>query len=61
MPLLYGKPVVIGSRSSLEVFEDSNLFKYAPYDFIKITPSHLQLLQPTIKEAGSKWLTKKNW
>ena len=48
MPLLSGKSVVIGSKQSFEVFEDENLLKYAPYDFIKLTPSHLPLLEPVM-------------
>ena len=58
MPLLFGKSVVIASGQSLEVFEDNNLHKYAPYDFIKITPSHLELLQPKMKTPDKKLLTK---
>ena len=52
MPLLAGKAVVIGSKGSVDVFEDSNLQKYAPYDFLKITPSHLASLY---KNAMCKW------
>lgn len=52
MPLMAGKSIVIGSQQSAEVFEDSNLWKYAPYDFIKLTPSHLPLLEPVF-EKGS--------
>ncbi|HET9279981.1 MAG TPA: amino acid adenylation domain-containing protein, partial [Flavitalea sp.] len=59
MPLISGKSVIIGSKQSIDVFDDENLVKYAPYDFIKITPSHLQLLQPTIKGRNKGWLTKK--
>ncbi len=58
MPLVNGKALVIGKGSSLEVFEDSNLWKHAPYDFIKITPSHLELLETTTRE-GQEWLTNK--
>jgi amino acid adenylation domain-containing protein/non-ribosomal peptide synthase protein (TIGR01720 family)/FkbM family methyltransferase len=53
LPLLAGKSIVIGSRQSVEVFEDSNLWQYAPYDFIKLTPSHLPLLESVI-EAGEE-------
>jgi amino acid adenylation domain-containing protein len=59
MPLLSGKYIVLGSGDSLEVFTDRNLEKYAPYDFIKITPSHLGLLPTTFKSAGGSWLTGK--
>jgi amino acid adenylation domain-containing protein/non-ribosomal peptide synthase protein (TIGR01720 family)/FkbM family methyltransferase len=59
MPLLAGRLVVIGSKESVDVFEDSNLQKYAPYDFIKITPSHLTLLQPKMKMPSGRLLTQK--
>ena len=59
MPLIEGKAVIIGSKDSVDVFEDENLFKYAPYDFLKITPSHLQLLQPTLRYNPEQWLTKR--
>ena len=59
MPLLCGKSIVIGSKQSVEIFEDRNLQKYAPYDFIKITPSHLELLQNRMKMPNGGLLTKK--
>jgi amino acid adenylation domain-containing protein len=59
MPLLSGKSVILGSKQALEVFEDSNLHKYAPYNFIKITPSHLELLRSTVEGISGNWLTKK--
>lgn len=49
MPLIFGKSIVIGSKQSVEVFDDINFHKYAPYDFLKITPSHLELLQSRIR------------
>jgi aryl carrier-like protein len=59
MPLINGKQIVIGSKKSFDVFEDPNLEKYAPYDFIKITPSHLELLHPKMKIYNGDLLTKK--
>jgi amino acid adenylation domain-containing protein len=59
MPLISGKLLVIGSKQSVDVFEDINLLKYAPYDFIKITPAHLELLQPKFKAFGKGLLTEK--
>ncbi|MEO7583966.1 MAG: non-ribosomal peptide synthase/polyketide synthase [Ferruginibacter sp.] len=59
MPLLAGKPVVISSKASLDVFEDANLHKYAPYDFIKITPAHLALIQPVMQTPNGTLLTKR--
>lgn len=59
LPLITGKSVVIGSKSSLETFEDENFWKYAPYDFIKATPAHLELLAETIIDRNNEWVTKK--
>jgi amino acid adenylation domain-containing protein/FkbM family methyltransferase len=59
MPLISGKSVVVGSKQSVEVFEDSNLWKYAPYAFIKLTPSHLPLLEHSITINNDQWLTDK--
>ncbi|MBC7875213.1 MAG: AMP-binding protein, partial [Ferruginibacter sp.] len=59
MPLLFGKSIIIGSKQSVDIFEDNNLLKYAPYDFIKITPSHLELLQPKFKAFNPGILTEK--
>ncbi|HET9277015.1 MAG TPA: amino acid adenylation domain-containing protein, partial [Flavitalea sp.] len=59
MPLLFGKSIVIGSKQSINIFEDPNLQKYAPYDFIKITPSHLELLQPKMRTDYGSLLTRK--
>ena len=59
MPLLAGKLVVIGSKQSAGVFEDPNLWKYAPYDFLKITPSHLEILQHTIQNENGQLLTNR--
>jgi non-ribosomal peptide synthetase component F len=59
MPLLSGKSIVIGSGQSVDIFEDSNLLKYAPYDFIKITPAHIELLQPKFILFGKSLLAEK--
>ncbi|MBE7174551.1 MAG: amino acid adenylation domain-containing protein, partial [Williamsia sp.] len=59
MPLLAGKLVVISSKPSMQVFDDPNLHKYAPYDFIKITPSHLDLLRPKMRLESGKLLTRR--
>ncbi|MHC5719311.1 MAG: AMP-binding protein, partial [Nostoc sp.] len=57
MPLLSGKAVIVGSKQGVEVFEDSNLWKYGPYDFIKITPSHLELLQGVMLGSDGRLVT----
>ena len=59
MPLLSGKLAVLSSKNSLEVLEDPNLLKYAPYDFIKITPAHIDLIHLKLKDANGEYLTQK--
>jgi len=58
MPLLAGKSVVISSGQGVTVFEEENFVKYAPYDFLKITPAHLTLLK-AIETRGPQWFTPK--
>jgi amino acid adenylation domain-containing protein len=57
-PLLGGKYLVIGSKNRLEIFADENFEKYAPYDFITITPSHIGLL-PTNLSIDDGWIIRK--
>ncbi|QEM10872.1 non-ribosomal peptide synthetase [Mucilaginibacter rubeus] len=45
MPLINGRSIVIAGAKYNNVFEDENLLKYAPYEFIKLTPAHISLLQ----------------
>ncbi|MEJ6981955.1 non-ribosomal peptide synthase/polyketide synthase [Pedobacter sp. P351] len=59
MPLLSGKLMVIGSKQVANVFEDPNLWKYAPYDFIKLTPIHLGLLKDAVPDTNKKRLSSK--
>ncbi|XLS29490.1 non-ribosomal peptide synthase/polyketide synthase [Flavobacteriaceae bacterium M23B6Z8] len=57
-PLCSGKSLIIGSLRKTEVFNDPNFLKYAPYDFLKLTPAHLELLKPVVEKLGpSKKLT----
>ncbi len=59
LPLIFGKKLILSSGTGLEIFDDTNLFKYAPYDFIKITPSHISILISVInKENRPKLATK---
>ena len=51
MPLICGKSLIIASKEYLNAFDDDNFYKYAPYDFIKITPSHLELLRKSTESA----------
>ena len=59
MPLLSGKATVITSKKSFEVFDDPNFHKYAPYDFIKLTPAHLHVLEPKFLVGDKIPVTKK--
>lgn len=55
LPLIFGKKLILSSGTGLTIFDDSNLYKYAPYDFIKLTPSHINILLSGIdKEAKPK-------
>ncbi len=44
VPLCSGKLLVINSFNRLEAFDDPNLVKYAPYNFIKLTPVQFMFL-----------------
>ncbi|MHA4812444.1 amino acid adenylation domain-containing protein, partial [Flavitalea flava] len=57
MPLLWGKPIIIGSGDPMDVFAGENFLKYAPYDFIKLTPAHLPLLESVMQTRNSESLT----
>ncbi|WP_147203649.1 non-ribosomal peptide synthetase, partial [Segetibacter aerophilus] len=59
MPLLAGKSIVIGKQQQHEVFKDPNLLKYAPFDFLKITPAHIELLKASLEDESLRQLTKK--
>ena len=59
VPLLVGKYAVIADRKGLDAFTDPNLVRYAPYDFIKLTPSHMTILGNSVEEAQLKGLTYK--
>ena len=58
-PLISGKQMVISSKPQAFVFEDINLYKYAPYDFIQLTPSHLDFFYLAFKDADGKPVTGK--
>ncbi|MDB5023565.1 MAG: amino acid adenylation protein [Mucilaginibacter sp.] len=58
-PLVSGKLAVISSKPSPLVFEDSNLHKYAPYDFIQLTPAHLDFFYAEFKDQYGKAITGK--
>ena len=58
-PLVAGKLAVISSEPSPFVFEDDNLHKYAPYDFIQLTPAHLDFFYAEFKNKYNKPITGK--
>ena len=58
-PLVSGKLAVISSEPSPFVFEDDNLHKYAPYDFIQLTPAHLDFFYAEFKDKRNKAITGK--
>ncbi|MFC0514087.1 non-ribosomal peptide synthase/polyketide synthase [Mucilaginibacter angelicae] len=57
MPLISGRSIVIAGTKYDNVFEDANLLKYAPYEFIKLTPAHIGLLQEATSGADRNMLT----
>ena len=59
MPLLNGKAVVIASKEEINVFSDENFQKYAPYDFLKLTPSQLTILETQKIDLNGSWLTRR--
>lgn len=59
LPLINGKSLILSSGSGLDIFEDSNLFKYAPYDFIKLTPSHISIFTSVLKNNSNKNIAAK--
>ena len=56
-PILAGKSLVLASSSGLDVFSTPAFRKYAPYDFIKLTPAHLQLLEAEVQAYPDQLLT----
>jgi amino acid adenylation domain-containing protein len=60
MPLLSGRSVVVSQAAAAEAFADPLFRKYAPYDFIKLTPGHMTLLETVGNEEGQetsgKWV-----
>ncbi|HVM89004.1 MAG TPA: amino acid adenylation domain-containing protein [Puia sp.] len=48
LPLIFGKSIVLREADAVEIFGKSFL-ENAPYDFIKLTPAHMPLLQMAVK------------
>ena len=59
LPLIFGKKLILSSGTGLEIFDDVNLFKYAPFDFIKLTPSHISILISIINKETRPKLSKR--
>jgi amino acid adenylation domain-containing protein len=59
LPLLAGRLTVISTAQPLSIFKDTRFLEHAPYDFIKLTPSHLALLQAAVEGPALVDLTKK--
>lgn len=53
LPLINGKRLILSSKKGAEIFNDNNLFEFAPYDFIKLTPSHIPLLIDTLHNVSN--------
>jgi len=58
-PFALGKAIDIHPKSSIETFKDAD-FLNEGYDFIKLTPGHLQLLKAGMEGATSGIVKKKN-
>ncbi|MEM9930376.1 MAG: amino acid adenylation domain-containing protein, partial [Bacteroidota bacterium] len=50
VPLAFGKSIYLSTSSTLEAFEDPQFLAHAPYDFLKLTPAHLSLLQSSVPQ-----------
>ncbi|PSL42361.1 amino acid adenylation domain-containing protein, partial [Chitinophaga niastensis] len=58
MPLLAGKSIVMGKKRPEEIFDPALLWKFAPYDFIKLTPAHMPFLEAAMNHFPDACLTK---
>lgn len=54
LPLVSGKSLVLSTQSQERVFEDPNFLANRPYDFLKLTPSHVPLLRPILEKYGAE-------
>jgi len=59
MPMLSGKSIVIGPANAVNVFEEKSFRQNAPYNFLKVTPSHLELLQQNMIDNYNRCVTKR--
>jgi amino acid adenylation domain-containing protein len=59
LPLISGRPLVISNAKGPSVFQDPLLAKHAPYDFLKLTPAHLPLLDELMGAGGVSRLSNR--
>lgn len=50
VPLITGYSVIIADKDSIDVFRSPLFKRYAPYHFLKLTPSHMHLLKEVLTE-----------
>ncbi|HVU95241.1 MAG TPA: amino acid adenylation domain-containing protein [Puia sp.] len=53
LPLVTGKPLVLSPADAVDPFGTTEFLACAPYDFLKITPSHLPLLQAALQQSNT--------
>ncbi|MGZ3763097.1 MAG: amino acid adenylation domain-containing protein [Mucilaginibacter sp.] len=58
-PLVSGKLAVISSKPSPMIFEDVNFHRYAPYDFVQLTPPHLDFFFTEFEDKSKNPITGK--
>lgn len=59
VPLLCGKYMVVSEEKQTALFESETFRKHAPYDFIKLTPAHMPLLEAAVIKHGEPFFTGK--
>lgn len=59
VPLVIGRTVVTSDVTSLNPFDNDAFLKYAPYDFIKLTPAHLPFLKAVCEQYPANTLVRK--
>ncbi len=59
MPSIAGKTLVLSANTGVKVFDDENFLAHAPFDFLKITPAHLELLKAVDDSYLTNWFTRK--
>lgn len=52
LPLISGRPMVVGSDNPADMFDAAFFPKHIAYDFLKLTPAHLSLLAGCVDGPG---------